>query len=114
MEVGWVNTPEDWRDVFIMSFTVAGTLVFLVLLVFTIVIGFLTTGLLLRLRRLLKDSVQPSLQSLRETTGTMRSTVDFVSEKAVIPVVKVYGTAAGARRFVAIVSGLRRPRREGR
>jgi hypothetical protein len=114
MEVGWIDTPQDWRDVFIMCFTIAGTVVFLVGLVFTIVIGFLTTSTLLRVRRLLRESVQPSLQNIRQTTGTMRGTVEFVSEKAVSPVVKVYGVAAGTRRFVAVIAGLRRGRQEGK
>ncbi len=26
MELGWVDTPQDWRDVFIMAYMVAGTL----------------------------------------------------------------------------------------
>ncbi len=39
MEIGWVNTPQDWRDVFIMAFMVAGTLLFLVGILFTIVVG---------------------------------------------------------------------------
>ncbi|MCH8051778.1 MAG: hypothetical protein IIC86_07150 [Chloroflexi bacterium] len=34
----------------------------------------------------------------------MKSTVAFVSDNAVKPVVKVYGVAAGARRFVSVAS----------
>lgn len=109
-----MEVDQDWRDLFIMTFTIAGTIVFLVGLIFTIVIGFLTTGILMRVRKLLKESVQPSLQNIRQTTGTMRGTAQFVSEKAVSPVVKVYGVAAGTRRFVAVVSGLRRGRQEGK
>ena len=112
MNIGYLDTPEEWRDFFIMCFTVAGTIVFLLMIVFTIVIGFLSTTTLLRARRLLK-AVQPTLENVRETTSTIRTTVAFVSDTAVKPVVTTYGAIAGARRFVAVVSGITKPKHGG-
>src|SRR5437867_1136741 len=43
MNIGYLNTPEEWRDFFIMCFTVAGTITFLLTIGFTLVIGYLST-----------------------------------------------------------------------
>lgn len=104
MEIGYIDTPEEWRDLFMMCFMVAGTLLFLVTIFFTVVLGYLSTSTVLRTRRLLKNNVQPALENVRGTTETVRGTVTFVSDNAVRPVVKVYGAAAGARRFVSVVA----------
>ena len=111
MEIGWVNTPQDWRDVFIMAFMVAGTLLFLFGILFTIVVGLLTAGIAARFRGVLKDSVQPTLENVRETSESVRGTVAFVSDYAVTPVVRVYSAYAGARRFIVVFMRFARPRR---
>ncbi len=111
MEIGWIDSPERWRDFFLMCFTVAGTILFLVGIIFTIVIGWLTTSTLLRTRRILKNNVQPALADVRETTASVRGTVSFISDTAVKPVVRVYSVYAGARRFVTVFVRLRKPRR---
>jgi len=110
MELGWLDTPEEWRDLFIMCFTVAGTIMFLVAIVFTVVIGSLSTSVTMRTRRILRESVGPALENVRETTYTVRGTVSYISDYAVKPVVKVYGVAAGARRFLSVMARLRRQR----
>lgn len=112
MNIGYLDTPEEWRDFFIMCFTVAGTIVFLLTIGFTLVLGYLSTTTLLRTRRLLK-TVQPTLENVRETTSTIRNTVAFVSDTAVKPVVTTYGAIAGARRFMAVISGLSKPKGGG-
>ncbi len=113
MEIGYLDTPEEWRDLFIMCFMVAGTLLFLVTTVLTIIVGVLSTGAVMRARQILKINVQPAMENVRETTSTIRGTVSFVSDNAVKPVVKVYGVAAGARRFIAVVGRFTRPREAG-
>ena len=113
MEIGYLDTPEEWRDLFIMCFMVAGTLLFLVTTVLTIVVGVLSTGAVMRARQILKINVQPAMENVRETTSTIRGTVSFVSDNAVKPVVKVYGVAAGARRFIAVVGRFTRPKEAG-
>ena len=108
MEIGWIETPEDWRDVFIMAFMVAGTIMFLILTLFTIVIGFLSISLINRTRGLVKDKVAPAMENVKATSNTTRNTVSFISDYAVRPVVSAYGIYAGSRRFLSILGRLSR------
>ncbi len=85
MEIGWVNTPQDWRDVFIMAFMVAGTLLFLVGILFTIVVGGMTFATVRKEKRVVGESFQPTLENVRETTENGRGTVAFISAHAVTP-----------------------------
>ena len=111
MEIGWVDTPEDWRDVFIMAYMAAGTLLFLVAALFTIVIGLLTVGAMSKVRSLLGNTVRPALENVREASESVRGSAAFISDYAVRPVMRAYGTYAGARRFIATFARLARPRR---
>ncbi len=104
MELGWVNTPQDWRDVLIMAFMVAGTLLFLVGILFTIVVGGMVFATVRKVKRVVGDNVQPTLENVRETTENVRGTVAFISDHAVTPVVRTYGIFTGARRFIVVVS----------
>jgi len=58
----------------------------------------------------MKDKVAPTLDSVRETSDNVRGTVGFIGDNAVAPVVKVYGAAAGVRRFVSVVARFTRRR----
>lgn len=104
MELGYIDTPEEWRDLFIMMFMVAGTLLFLLGIILALVSGFLGVNILNRVRGILKHSVQPAAQNVKETTENVKGTVAFVSDNAVKPVVKAYGVAAGAKRFVGVAA----------
>jgi hypothetical protein len=85
-------------------FMVTGTLAFLLMVIVTAVTGMLLMGILGRTRGILKDSVQPAAENARATAQNIKGTVEYVTDTAVKPVVKVYGAAAGARRFVGVVS----------
>jgi hypothetical protein len=104
LELGYIDTPEEWRDLFIMMFMAAGTLLFLLGIIFTLITGFMGMGIFGRVRKILKENVQPAAANVRETTETVKGTVSFVSDNAVKPVVKAYGVAAGARRFVGVAA----------
>ena len=103
-----IDTLQDLRDVTIISFCIAGTVLFLIAIVFTVVIGWATKSTVSKVKGVVSDSVQPTLESVRETTETVRGTVAFVSDHAVTPVVRTYGIIAGARRFIMVVSRFRR------
>lgn len=103
----WPDWPEEWRDILLIVYCAVGIVVFSFLLFFTLIIGGVTTRTAFLVRRIIRDEVQPSLENVRETTGTVRSTVTVVSEYAVTPVAKAYGAAAGARRFVAVIARFR-------
>ncbi len=113
MEIGWVNTPQDWRDVFIMAFMVAGTLLFLIAIVFTMITGLLTAATVSKARGLLRNNLQPTLENVRETSESVRGTVAFISDYAVTPVVRAYSVYAGARRFIVVFTRFARPKRAG-
>lgn len=95
---------EEARDYAIIAYAVAGTIAFALILIVTAVTGFLSWSVLGRIRRILKDNVQPAAQNVKATTENLRGTVSYISDTAVKPVVTVYGVAAGARRFVGVVT----------
>jgi hypothetical protein len=104
LHVGYIDTPEEWRDLFIMMFMVAGTISFLLIILVTAISGLMSWSILGRIRRILKENVQPTTANIRETTQNLKGTVSYISDTAVKPVVTVYGVAAGARRFVGVVT----------
>ena len=103
-----IDTLQDLRDVTIISFTIAGTVLFLVAIIFTVIIGWAAKSTVSKVKGVVSDSVQPTLENVRETTENVRGTVAFVSDYAVTPVVRTYGIIAGARRFMVVVSRFRR------
>ncbi len=104
MELGYIDTPEEWRDLFIMMFMVAGTLLFLLGIIIALISGYLGFNILNRIRSIMKEYVRPAAKNVKETTENVKGTVAFVSDNAVKPVVKAYGVAAGAKRFVNVAS----------
>jgi hypothetical protein len=102
---------SEWRDVAVILYSFAGFFAFIFILGFTIVIGWTTWRLLRTSQRMLKENVQPTLESVRQTSESVRGTVEFVSDYAVSPVVKTYGTVAGVRQFVVVLSRLGRSRK---
>ena len=103
----------DTRDIAVIAYSVAGTVAFVLIIFFTLAIGILSWMTLNRVRRMLKNNVQPTLESVRQTSESVRGTVEFVSDYAVAPVVKTYGTVAGVRQFVVVLSRLGRQRKSG-
>jgi hypothetical protein len=104
---------SEYRDVALIFYCVAGFFAFLFIFLFTVVIGWTTWRLLRTSQRLLKENVQPTLDNVRQTSDSVRGTVQFVSDNAITPVVKTYGTVAGVRQFVVVLSRLGRTRKGG-
>jgi hypothetical protein len=113
LKLGYIDTPEQWRDLFIMMFMVAGTIAILLIIITTLVTGFMSWNILGRIRRILKDNVQPATVNVRETTQNLKGTVSYISDTAVKPVLTVYSVAAGARRFVRVVSRFGGQKKDG-
>jgi SNF family Na+-dependent transporter len=103
-----IDTLQDLRDVTIISFCIAGTVLFLIAIIFTVVVGWGAKTTVSKVKGVVTNSVQPTVENVRETTENVRGTVAFVSEHAVTPVVRTYGIIAGARRFMIVVSRFRR------
>ena len=103
---------DNVRDVVII---VAGSLAVLVLvavLVFTVVLGLASRALLSTVRSVLKNDLGPLLDSAQQTVQTVRGTTTFIGEKAVSPIIRVFGVVAGARRAIGVVTGVVGRRKE--
>ena len=107
MEIALLQWPEEVRDYVIIVSGSIGVILFIAMLFFTVVIGVLVTSLVLKTRGIMKDNVQPAIENVQATTSTVRSTVTLVSEYAITPVAKAYGTAQGARKFVSVLARFR-------
>lgn len=75
----------------------------------TLVIGILLIILMLQMRSLvvlIRDEIQPMLESVNDTMATMRGTTRFMSEKVVSPTIKAAGFWAGVRRVAREIADL--------
>lgn len=95
-----IDTLQDLRDVTIVAFTIAGTLLFLAAIIVTIVVGLTATAAFRAIRKLVDDNVKPMITNVQ-------GTVTFVSDTTVSPIVRAYGIFSGVRRGMGVLSGLR-------
>jgi hypothetical protein len=102
MEIAWIDTPEEWRDLLIMMYMAAGVIAFLTITIFALLIGIVTFQIVLRVRNILKNNVQPAAVNVQGAAQNLKGTVEYVGDYAVRPVATAYGVAAGAKRFVAV------------
>lgn len=102
MEIAWIDTPEEWRDLLIMMYMAAGVIAFLTITIFALLVGFVTFQIVLRVRSILKNNVQPAAVNVQGAAQNLKGTVEYVGDYAVRPVATAYGVAAGAKRFVAV------------
>lgn len=100
------------RDYAVIAYSIAGVIAFALIAIFTFVLGMLSWMTLSRVRGMLKNNVQPTLDNVRQTSETVRGTAQFISDNAITPVVKTYGTVAGVRQFVVVLTRLSRSRKE--
>jgi hypothetical protein len=103
---------ESIRDIVIIGAGVLMILTFAALFVFTIVLGLSVRALLGVVKTLLQEEVNPLLDTTRSTVKKVQGTATFIGENAVTPVVKVYGTVAGAKRAAGVLAGIRGRRKK--
>ncbi len=101
----------DIRDVFIIVYGAIGILFFVVAVAATLGLFFAVKALIRSVNDLINESVKPTLGSVKETVDTVRGTTQFVSQTTVSPIVKTYGTFAGVRRGLGVISGITRRKR---
>ena len=99
----FVETFRDWV-IIVMGIMVAAY--FLVLMLMTLVLSFVTRALLHKVSDLLDERVQPLLDSARETATTVKGTTSYVSNAAVEPIIRTAGVIAGVRRAAGVIAGL--------
>jgi len=97
---------QDLRDLIIIIIGITGIVTLFVALVMTLVIGVATHSLIGTLQTLLRGEVTPILESVRQTTDSVRGTTGFVAETTAKPIIRIYGILAGARRVVGVLTGL--------
>lgn len=106
-----IDSLQDLRDVTIIAFTIAGTVLFLFATIAAI-LGVIAFAVTIRTVNGIRNRLYPTLESLRETADNLRGSATFISENAVRPVIRVYSFYAGARRFLRVITRLRRFRRQ--
>jgi hypothetical protein len=106
---GLVTHPpltEVLRDISIIVLA----LVSMITLVFLAILLFQLQGLI----TLLRDEIQPILESVNDTAGTVRGTTTFVSDAVVSPMIRAASYVAGIRTTFNSLTGLRGPQRKGK
>lgn len=84
------------RDIFIIFMAIESLFIGLTLVILMIQIA--------RLTNLLQHEIKPILQNTNETVSTVRSTVIFVSENLVDPVMKLNGYVAALGKFFELIN----------
>ena len=97
------DTVRDW--VIIVLFSI-GILTGFVMLIASIAVAVAAVALIGALRNLVTEKVVPLADEARLTVENLRGTSEFMSEKAVKPVVKVYSFMAGVKKAASVVTGL--------
>jgi len=95
-----------------MALATVRDIAIVVLAVESIVVGILLMLLLWQVRsltRLLQDEIEPMLDNMQETIGTVKGTTSLVSETIVSPAVRLGGLIAGLRRAVEVMLATERP-----
>jgi hypothetical protein len=94
-----IDSLQDVRDVCIIAFTIAGTVLFLVAIVVTVVAGVAATAAFRAARRLIDEGVKPMVNNVR-------GTVTFISDTTVSPIIRAYGLFSGVKRGLGVLAGL--------
>ncbi len=99
---------EEARDAVIIIYALLGILFFLVAIIVALAVFFairMVTGLA---RTAYEESARPLADDVRGTVQSVRGTVEFVSDQAISPMIRVIAVARGLRRGVETMAGLAR------
>jgi hypothetical protein len=102
-----VLSLADVRDVVVIIYGIIGIIFFFIGLIVLLVVGLTARSLMNTVRALLDENVKPALGSVREAADTVRGTTEFVGRTTVAPVLRVYATAAGVKKGLGVLTGLR-------
>jgi large-conductance mechanosensitive channel len=91
----------------VIIYGIVGATFFFAGLVITTAVGVAIFGAFKKVSSVLDDSVIPALTSVKEAADTVRGTTEFVGRTAVAPVAKAYGTFAGIKKGLSVLSGLK-------
>jgi len=88
------------RDIFIIILVMESFLIGAALIILIIQLALLSN--------LLQNEIRPILSSTKETIRTMKGTSQFISERAVMPIVTIGGLLAGGRKLFEIIGFIRK------
>ena len=95
-----VETTSRVRDIFIIVLALESLLIGAALIILVIQLAVLTN--------LVQNEVRPILASTKETISTLRGTSQFISKRAVMPIISVSSTMAGFRKLFEIIGFFRK------
>jgi len=88
------------RDIFIIILVLESFLIGAALIILIIQLALLSN--------LIQNEIRPILSSTKETIRTVKGTSQFITERAVRPIVSIGGMLAGGRKLLEIIGFLRK------
>ncbi len=96
------NSWGEWRDITFVFMSLFWLLSGLMLLAVLTAVFFLV----ITIRRMLRESVTPAVDSLKESLDQIKGTAEFAGETVVSPIIRVYSVVKGVRAGVSAVTNL--------
>lgn len=90
-----ITTTGKIRDIFIIVLAVESIIIGAALVIMVIQVA--------ALFNLLKNEIQPILESTQETLSTLKGTTAFLSKHAIKPVINMSSMAAGLKKMVSLI-----------
>ncbi len=107
-------TLGEARDTVIIVYGVLGIVFFLIAIIAALAIFFAVRMLTGLAKDAYEESARPLMDDVRGTVQSVRGSVEFVSDQAISPMIRVIAVARGVRRGVEAMAGVaRRGRRPG-
>lgn len=94
------ETTGRVRDIFIIVLALESLLIGAASVILVIQLAILTN--------LVQNEVRPILASAKETVSTLRSTSQFISKRAIAPIISVSSSLAGFRKMFEIIGFIKR------
>ena len=105
---------DEARDAVIIIYALLGIMFFLVAIIVALAIFFAVRMLTGLAREAYEEQARPLIDDVRGTVQSVRGSVEFVSDQAISPMIRVIAVVQGVRRGVETVAGIaRRGRRAG-
>ena len=105
---------DEARDAVIIIYALLGIVFFLVAIIAALAIFFAVRMLTGLAREAYEEQARPLIDDVRGTVQSVRGSVEFVSDQAISPMIRVIAVVQGVRRGVETVAGIaRRGRRAG-
>lgn len=94
------ETTGQVRDIFIIVLALESLLIGIALIILVLQLAVFTN--------IIQNEVRPILESTRETVGTVKGTSQFISKRAVAPIIAVTSLLAGIRKAFDIIGFVRK------